>query len=352
MYINRIKAVNPIVNAVVDERFAKALLEADDVDQLIANTDNTETFAISHPFLGVPFTAKENMGVEGLTQAIGVVARKDIRCDSDGSTIKLLKNAGAILLCVTNTPELSMNLETCNNVTGRTRNPYDTRRTPGGSTGGEAALIGSGASLFGVGSDVAGSIRLPALNVGIYGHKPTPGLLEYEHFYPIVEDPNIDKFFTIGLMTRYAKDIKPVFKVILGDNVQKLTLDNKVDMKKLKVYYAEEFDDSFLLNPVDSELKEAVRKTVKYFEREGASVFKLQDYLENLKYVFEIGTTALTGINDPKLLEHNGVSFDIAQKIMLFNSLLTCSIEIKKYQIGIFKSIIRMFRSLDRLVTV
>lgn len=305
--------MNWIVNAVVDERFAKALLEADVVDQLIAKTENLEALAISHPFLGVPFTVKENMGVEGLTQSIGVVARKHLKCTSNGSTVELLKHAGAIPLCVTNTPEFSLNLETYNHVSGRTLNPFDTRRTPGGSTGGEAALIGSGASLFGIGSDVAGSIRIPALNVGIYGHKPTPGLVPYENFYPIIDDPNFDKFFTIGLMTRYAIDLKPIFKIMLGDNVDKLTLEKEVDLKSLNVYYAEEFDYSFLLNPVDAEIKGSLQKAVKYLESQGARVFKLEDHLENLKYVLEIGTTALTGIADPKVLEHNGVSLIFMQ---------------------------------------
>lgn len=300
--------MNPIVNAVVDERFDKALIEAEEADQLIAKTENTEELAVSQPFLGVPFTVKETIGVEGLTQSVGIVARKEFRCSTNGATVVLLKDAGAIPLCVTNTPEFSLNLETHNHVSGRTLNPYDTRRTPGGSTGGEAALLGCGATIFGIGSDIGGSSRIPALNVGVFGLKPSPGLVPYENYFPIINDPYLDKYFTIGLMTRYAKDLKPILKVMLGENVDKVTLDKDVDFKQLKVYFTEEFDDSFLINGVDMELRHSVRNIVKSLESLGAQSFKLEDHLENVKRILEITTTVITAYTDPKVLEYDGVS--------------------------------------------
>uniref|UniRef100_A0A336KBW6 CSON006447 protein n=1 Tax=Culicoides sonorensis TaxID=179676 RepID=A0A336KBW6_CULSO len=322
-YITRIKEVNPIINAVVDERFAKAFLEADAIDQLISQTDDTSLFALTKPFLGVPFTVKENIGVEGMTQGVGVVSRRDIRCTSDGASIKLLREAGAIPLCVGNTPEFSLNLECYNHITGRSLNPYDTRRTCGGSTGGDAALVGAGASLFAIGSDIAGSIRLPALNNGIFGLKPTPGLISYENYYPIVNDPNFNKFFSVGILARYANDMKSIFKVILANKINELNLDKEIQLNKLRVYYAEEFDNDFKLNPVDQEIKEIVLKTVKYLETQGSAVFKLEEHLENLKFALEIGTTALTGICDPQVLECNGKQKNIG--IEYVKSLFGCS---------------------------
>uniref|UniRef100_T1GJ28 Amidase domain-containing protein n=1 Tax=Megaselia scalaris TaxID=36166 RepID=T1GJ28_MEGSC len=96
--------------------------------------------------------------------------------------------------------------------TGQTKNPYDLRRTPGGSSGGEAALLASGASLLGLTSDIGGSSRLPAMFSGIWGHKPTPYAVSFKGHHPTSDFPKWGDFFTIAPMTRYAKDLPLLLK--------------------------------------------------------------------------------------------------------------------------------------------
>lgn len=173
-YIQRIREVNPLINAVVEERFAAAIEEAKKADELIASAQ-TIWLIKTYPLLGVPFTVKESCALKGAPLTGGSLPRRSVRASVDGEAVANLRASGCIPLLVSNTPEYCLSWESYNHVTGRTLNPYDSRRTAGGSSGGEGALIGAGASLFGVGSDVAGSIRVPSLFNGIFGHKPTAG---------------------------------------------------------------------------------------------------------------------------------------------------------------------------------
>lgn len=139
-YITRIKEVNPILNAVVEERFELAINEAKFVDQMINSTNlSFSELETRYPLLGLPMTVKESIAVEGLSHCAGLLPEtiEKRKAMSDANVVKLCKYAGAIPLLVSNTPELSANFETYNKITGTTCNPYDSRRTPGGSSGGE-----------------------------------------------------------------------------------------------------------------------------------------------------------------------------------------------------------------------
>lgn len=137
-YIARIKQVNPILNAIVQDRFAEAITEAQNVDKLISSKKiSVEELKISKPLLGLPVTVKESIAVKGMSNRAGSLFNNKIKSEIDATAITQVKNAGAIPLLVSNTPELCMNWETVNNITGRTCNPYDSRRTSGGSSGGE-----------------------------------------------------------------------------------------------------------------------------------------------------------------------------------------------------------------------
>lgn len=129
-----------------------------------------------------------------------------------------------------------MSWESFNHVIGRTLNPYDLSRTPGGSSGGEAALIGSGASLFGPGSDIGGSIRIPSLFTGIFGHKPTGGVVNLKGHFPYCEDKNFQSYLTVGPMARYAKDLIPLLHIMTDGN-PKLRLDEPFMTKDIKVRF-------------------------------------------------------------------------------------------------------------------
>lgn len=124
------------MNCVVDERYSQALKEADEVDKYIASGVMTiEEIEKTKPFLGVPVTTKDCIAVKGLLNTSGWFYRKDVRAEEDAPVIQNIKKAGAIPFCVTNVPELCMWYETNNVIFGRTKNPYDTFRMCGGSSG-------------------------------------------------------------------------------------------------------------------------------------------------------------------------------------------------------------------------
>jgi fatty acid amide hydrolase 2 len=143
-FIKRIKQVNLILNAVVDTRFDKALSEADEYDKLIELADTEDKMNLifdGKPLFGVPFTSKESTGANGMAWTFGLLSRTGIKCNEDAEVVKSLKTAGAILLGVTNVPELNLWCETRNKVYGQTNNPFNTNYSAGGSSGGEVCSI-------------------------------------------------------------------------------------------------------------------------------------------------------------------------------------------------------------------
>lgn len=207
--------------------------------------------AKTKPFLGVPISTKDCIKVKGLLNTSGLYHRKDLRADEDAPVIKQMRDAGAIPFALTNTSELCMWWESVNCVHGRTNNPYDTNRIVGGSSGGEGAIQASAASPFGIGSDIGGSIRMPAFFNGIFGHKPTRFVINSEGQHPKPFCDEQESMLSSGPMCRYAVDLKPMMKVIaVKEKLPLLRLDEPVDVKKLKVYYQENDLGAHLVSPV------------------------------------------------------------------------------------------------------
>jgi hypothetical protein len=161
-HISHIKRINPKINAMVNDRFEEAIKEAKKSDETIATSNVDELFK-KFPYFGVPCTIKENFKLIGMRNTSGLVSRKEIEiAKEDATVVQLMKKAGFIVLGNTNVSEICMWMEAQNEVFGRTNNPYDLTRTAGGSSGGEGSIIGSGCSPLGIGSDIGGSIRIPA----------------------------------------------------------------------------------------------------------------------------------------------------------------------------------------------
>ena len=215
-HVERVRRVNPTINAMVADRFDEALAEAAAADARIAKTKKKSALP---PFFGVPCSIKECFALTGMPNASGLVSRAGVRSTGDATAVARVRAAGAIPMGVTNTSELCMWMESFNNVYGRTNNPYDPTRIVGGSSGGEGALIASGASPFGIGSDVGGSIRMPAFFNGVFGHKPTGGLVPGTGQFPNAHGAAL-RYLTTGPLCRRAEDLMPLLRVVAGPDGQ------------------------------------------------------------------------------------------------------------------------------------
>jgi fatty acid amide hydrolase 2 len=206
----------PAINAVVADRYVLAREEAAAADQTVARATARDALP---PLLGVPFTVKESIAVEGMPNAAGLVARRHARSPRSAPAVARLVAAGAIPLGVTNTSELTLWIETVNRLYGRTNNPYDTNRTAGGSSGGEGAAVGCGGSPFGLATDIAGSIRIPALFCGVFGHKPSRGLVPNTGSYPPASG-DTSRMLGTGPLARRAEDLMPLLALLAGPDGQ------------------------------------------------------------------------------------------------------------------------------------
>jgi fatty acid amide hydrolase 2 len=208
-HIARIVQVNGKLNAVVKDRFDAAREEARLADMAVERGEPLG------PFHGVPCTIKESIALTGMPNTGGHPARKGLVAARDAVTVARLRKAGAIPLGVTNLSELTMWMESNNGVYGRTSNAYDHRRTSGGSSGGEGAVVGAGGAPFGLGADIGGSIRMPAFFNGVFGHKPTGGLIPNSGQFPISTGDAL-LYMTTGPLARRAEDLWPLVETLAG----------------------------------------------------------------------------------------------------------------------------------------
>ncbi|CAK1546107.1 unnamed protein product [Leptosia nina] len=295
-YIERCKEVNAYLNAIVEPRYDVAIREAQSIDKMIrSNERSAEMLEKEFPLLGVPMTVKESLGVEGMSNNVGYVYSYRNRATKDAEIVRLARAAGAIPIAVTNTPQFCMNWETFNNVTGVTRNPYNLKCTPGGSSGGESALIAAAASVIGLGSDLAGSLRLPAMFTGIFGHKPTPRLLSIEGHWPYGLNHDFEDYFAVGPITRYAEDLPLLLKVLKRPNGPEVPFDKPVDITRLKFYYMES-DGSYALNKIGPDVRKAMDKAKAYIKSAfNLNVRKLQ--IKNMHHMCEISGRIIVRLN-------------------------------------------------------
>ncbi|GFU05974.1 fatty-acid amide hydrolase 2-A [Nephila pilipes] len=304
-YIQRSQLVHPYINAVTDARYVDALQDAVAVDNFLERTEKTEDeIARDTPLLGVPFTCKEVLGIKGLLQTTGLCKAKNHVAKEDADSAALYRKAGAIPVTVTNVPETCMWWDSSNHVFGVTRNPYDNSRTPGGSTGGEAALLTSAGAVIGIGTDIGGSIRIPSAFCGTYGHKPSKGIVSNWGTFPYC-DMTPDKkdtrptvqFVSTGPMCRYAKDL-PLLLKVLSDNDTRIKLDEKVDFHKVKVYYMKEMPGMF--NGARPDVKNAIFKATKHFVEEfGAQAMPLD--IPEMEYSLQMWMARMREVGAPPM---------------------------------------------------
>jgi amidase len=212
-HFRQIAKHNPKINAFVvllEERAREAAKQAE------AAVARGETPGLLH---GVPVTVKDSFDMAGLPTLCGSKFRLGHRAAEDATVVARLRAAGAIILGKTNCPEFLSNYETDNYITGRTNNPWDLERTPGGSSGGESAAISAFCSAGGIGSDGGGSVRIPAHFCGIAGLKPTPGRVSAAGHYPVINHPG-GLLGVAGPMARTANDVRLLFAALSGYDSQ------------------------------------------------------------------------------------------------------------------------------------
>nr|WP_315490094.1 amidase [uncultured Rhodoferax sp.] len=274
-FLGHIKKHNATFNAIVTLDEARALALADQADQAMREGKP------SGPLHGVPTTIKDTYRVKGSRTTAGYLPLKDHIPDSDAVAVQLLKEAGAIIIGRTNTPTLAMDMQTDNPIFGKTNNPWDVQRTPGGSSGGCATALATGMTSLSLGSDLAGSIRLPASFCGVYGLKPTHGVVSFEgHVVPLPGETNGYRTLAVaGPLARSIDDLTLALDVLTQPtssdrNVAPLLpgIAENVDISKLKIAWTDNFGGV----PVSAEIKDKLQAYVNKLAQAGATVHKIE----------------------------------------------------------------------------
>jgi amidase len=272
LLLAQIDVVNPSLNAVVELRREEALEEALMADEQLADGDRG-------PLLGVPITIKEAFNVAGMHTTWGNPGFKDYVADSDATVVERLKRAGAIIVGKTNVHFMLADFaQTFNDVYGSTANPWDTARTPGGSSGGSAAAIAAGMSFLEFGSDLVGSIRIPASFCGVYGLRPSVGIVPLTGLQ-VPGSPSVPSEMScmsaVGPFGRSVRDLRLALNVTAGPE---LPAANAYSWTLLGSRHArlEDFRVGVVLDaecaPVTSEVSAVLSDAVDALSRAGATV--------------------------------------------------------------------------------
>ncbi len=208
--IIRIERINPTLNAVVTTDFANARAAADLADSALARGD-----AVG-PLHGVPITIKDALETQGIRSTGGAIELHNNIPTRDAPVVRAVKAAGAIVIGKTNLPRWSGDVQTFNEMFGTTVNPWNAERVPGGSSGGAGAAVAAGLTSFEIGTDIGGSIRIPAAFNGIFGHKPSWGIVPstgyLDHLAGGTTEADIN---VLGPLARSADDLEMLLKILV-----------------------------------------------------------------------------------------------------------------------------------------
>jgi amidase len=295
LFLARIREVNPVLNAVVQMNEEETLATARKADLAIAQGKKLGRLH------GLPLTIKDTIDIKGFKNTYGSYLFQDYQPKVEGTCVTRLREAGAVILGLTNVPELLTAFETDNLIYGKTTNPHDGTRTCGGSSGGEAAIISAFGSPLGLGNDGAGSIRIPAHFCGVTGFKPTQGLIPTTG----VSSPEagagcLQPYGTCGPIARSAEDLYLALSVLSGPdkcdpNVPPVTLGDfaNVDIGQLKVAY---FTDNGIVS-ASKDIEQAVLDAAAILAEHGAKVEEVRpkNIEKSFKYHWETFFTLADG---------------------------------------------------------
>jgi amidase len=289
-YLERIDAANPKLNAIVQLTAETALEQARESDAALARGE------IKGPLHGVPITIKDSLDTAGVITTGGTKGRSSYVPKQDATVVTRLRSAGAILLGKTNIPEICLAPETNNLVYGCTNNPYDLSRTPGGSSGGEAAIIAAGGSPLGIGTDILGSIRFPCHCCGLAGIKPTSGRVPRTGDILAFSVGALDSWAQVGPLARYVEDLALTLPIIAGVDWRDAAIvpmplgdPQIIDIKSLRCAV---YTDNGLMS-VSLETASAVTAGAKALAEAGASV--QEDCPKGVERTYEIYKNIMDG---------------------------------------------------------
>lgn len=276
-YLERVQRLNPKLNAIVQTCPDAARKKAQQADEALSRGESWG------PLHGVPITIKDTLEVAGMPCTSGAPALKDHMPQNNAETVKAYLNAGAVIFGKTNVPLYGGDIQSFNRVYGQTNNPWNLKHTPGGSSGGAAAALSAGLASLEIGSDIGGSIRTPAHFCGIYGHKPSYGIVAQKGHIP--PPPGVFKgehgtsidIMVVGPLARHIDDIALAMDLLIGPEPAEsrawqihLPKPRKNKLKDLKIGLW--LDDPVC--PVDSSVGDVLQGAVDRLSSNGAQILE------------------------------------------------------------------------------
>lgn len=271
--IARIEALNPALNAVIVKDYERARADARAADAAVAAGER-------RPLLGVPMTVKESFELAGTAQTWGFAAYAGHVNAVDGSTVRRLRAAGAVILGKTNVPVGLADLQSVNPIYGRTVNPHDPALVPGGSSGGSAVALASGMVPLEIGTDIGGSIRSPAHFCGVYGHKTSYGVIPLDgHRFPGTD--GADRPLSVaGPLARQAADLSLALDVVARDPLPRARISTLAGVRLFVL-------TSHPRARVSQEIVAGIEAAAARAEAAGATIVRQSDLLPDLSAIVD-----------------------------------------------------------------
>lgn len=298
--IARIEALDGPINAIIVRDFDRAREAARAADAALSRGER-------RPLLGIPVTLKEPFNVAGLPTTWGFPHFRDFQPKEDALVVSRLKVAGAIIIGKTNIPIGLRDFQSYNEIYGTTNNPWDLGRSPGGSSGGSGAALAAGFGPLSIGSDIGGSIRVPAHFCGVFGHKPSLGLVPLRGYSlpPAQPVPGQGDLAVVGPMARTAPDLALSLDVIAGPDEARdgvgyrlaLPVSRHDDLKDFRILVI----DTHPLMPTGDAVRSAIGRLAERLERSGARIARASASLPDLADSARLYMKLLNGARSPRL---------------------------------------------------
>lgn len=298
--IARIEALDSEINAVIVRDFDRARNAARAADAALGRGE-------WRPLLGIPVTLKEPFNVAGLPTTWGFPHFRDFQPAEDALVVSRLKQAGAIIIGKTNIPIGLRDFQSYNDIHGTTNNPWDLGRSPGGSSGGSGAALAAGFGPLSIGSDIGGSIRVPAHFCGVFGHKPSLGLVPLRGYGlpPAPPVPGQGDLAVVGPMTRTASDLALALNVIAGPDETRDGIGYRLALPAPRHTQLKDFRilviDTHPLMPTGDAVRSAIGRLADRLDRSGARVARSSTSLPDLAESARLYMKLLNAARSPRL---------------------------------------------------